>query len=73
MTNKINETKCPLCGVENNCMAHSEQPCWCTQVKVPMELLEFVPENTKGKACICLNCIQKFEANPSEFRINNEY
>ena len=67
MNEIINETICPFCKAKNNCMAHSEKPCWCIQVKVPQELLELVPENKKRKTCICLTCIQTFKDNPKEF------
>jgi hypothetical protein len=60
MTNQRDEMICPLCGNPNNCMAHSEHPCWCLDVKVPKELIELLPVTHKGKACICLDCIQKF-------------
>ena len=60
MTDHLNENICPLCGNPNNCMAHSEQRCWCIDVKVPKELIDLVPAPQQGKACICLDCIEKF-------------
>ena len=68
MKQVVDETICPFCGAENNCMAHSEETCWCTRVKVPQELVELVPENQKGKACICLDCIEAFKDNPRKFK-----
>ena len=55
---KVNEMLCPLCGKPNQCMAHSETPCWCNQVTIPEALIAIVPQQTKGKACICQSCIQ---------------
>ncbi len=51
---------CPLCQAQNNCMAYSETPCWCNNIKVPQELIDLVADELKGKTCICLACIQAF-------------
>lgn len=61
MPDKIDEKICPICGRDNNCMAHSNEPCWCNKVKIPQELLDLVPESKKQKVCICLKCIQGFK------------
>lgn len=55
---------CPLCGKENGCgyekgMDHFT--CWCATIDVPKELREQVPDELKGKACICRDCINKFK------------
>jgi hypothetical protein len=57
--NRLNDKICPLCGQPNYCKAH-DGDCWCTKVKVPKELIEKVPEDKKGKACICKTCIDKY-------------
>jgi hypothetical protein len=56
-------TLCPLCGEPNRCAMEVERatgvkqpPCWCTQVKFEAELLSRIPENARGKACICPAC-----------------
>jgi len=64
MLDKISETVCPICGKDNKCMAHTNEPCWCNDVEIPQELLELVPESKKKKACICLKCIQNFKDDP---------
>jgi hypothetical protein len=61
MPEKIDEIICPICGRDNNCMAHSSEPCWCNNVEIPQELLDLVPESKKQKVCICLKCIQGFK------------
>lgn len=61
------EKTCLFCGAENNCMAYQENPCWCSKIEVPKELLALVPEDLKRKACICFGCIQKFKANSGDF------
>ncbi len=60
----VNKKICPLCGKENNCgyekgLEHGT--CWCTTIKVPKELLAQVPEEVKGKACVCRDCIIAFK------------
>jgi len=58
----MSENICPICHNSNQCMAKSEKPCWCNNTKVPQGLLDLVPENQKGKSCICLSCIEKFNS-----------
>ena len=67
MLDKISEMICPICGRDNNCMAHSNESCWCNNVKIPQELLDLVPESKKKKACICLKCIQDYKDDPVKF------
>ena len=67
MTGKVIESICPICGKNNNCMAHSDEPCWCLNVEIPQELLDLVPKDKKQKACICLKCIQDFKDDPQRF------
>ena len=59
---KISKIICPLCGKANNCgyengLSHSG--CWCEKIEVPKELREMIPENLKGKACICKLIIKR--------------
>ena len=49
---------CPLCGNDNNCKDNKE--CWCYRVTIPKELLDRIPEDKKGKACVCKTCIDNF-------------
>jgi hypothetical protein len=53
------ERTCPLCGIDNNC-AHGEGGCWCETVVVPKHVLDRVPDDKKGKACICKACVEKY-------------
>ena len=64
---KLIESICPICGKDNNCMAHSNEPCWCNEMEIPKELLDLIPQDKKQKACICLKCIQDFKKNPKKF------
>lgn len=56
-------TRCPLCGQVNQCAMEIERtsgvrqpPCWCTQVDFNRELLERLPAQARGLACICAAC-----------------
>lgn len=52
---------CPLCNNLNLCaVSDTTKPCWCMLEKVPKALISQVPDETKGKACICQACITKF-------------
>ena len=56
---------CPLCGAANGCQLCSpaayKGPCWCVCVEMPEALLSRVPENFRNRACICRNCVEKFQ------------
>ncbi|MFB9254735.1 cysteine-rich CWC family protein [Vibrio agarivorans] len=56
--------RCPLCNQPNQCgqPADSNQPCWCfnKDVQFPKGLLDSVPEEKKGKACICKQCADDY-------------
>ena len=70
---KISKNICPLCGklfweaIRNqmidcgyeNGLSHSG--CWCEKIEVPKELREMIPENLKGKACICKECVINYK------------
>lgn len=61
---KDDKKRCPLCGKENNCAYEKGSDhfsCWCTTIEVPKELRAQIPEELKGKACICRDCIIKFK------------
>ena len=55
----IEERTCPLCGVDNQC-THGAVSCWCETVVVPKHVLDRVPEDKKGKACICKTCVETY-------------
>jgi hypothetical protein len=63
VTSPAAATLCPLCGKANQCAMEIEQatgvkqaPCWCTRVDFIGELLQQVPEESQGTACICATC-----------------
>jgi hypothetical protein len=55
------EKVCPICGQDNNCQ-HGEGRCWCQTVKFPKEILDLIPDDKKGKACVCKSCLEKFQS-----------
>ena len=75
--------KCPLCGKGNDCQRCASDtykgPCWCFKVDMPAELVARVPEDLRGKACICRECVMDFHrqetdvavAGPGDFYFEN--
>ena len=53
---------CPLCGGPNACAlaagATADVVCWCAQEHFPPSLLQRLPVETRGRACICRRCAQ---------------
>ncbi len=51
--------RCPICGGPNDCsMAAGKSECWCAQAKISEEALTRVPEEAKGKVCVCRKCVE---------------
>lgn len=55
MKRYLEQVTCPICGKNNNCR-HSKD-CWCHSVRIPKDLLDLIPVDKKGKACICKSCV----------------
>jgi hypothetical protein len=54
---------CPICRKANQCAMELAkltgkpvEPCWCVDVAFDQSLLDSVPDDAKGKACICFAC-----------------
>jgi hypothetical protein len=51
---------CPLCGGPNGCIPAAggsfDMPCWCAGVTVDPAALARVPEDARGRACLCRAC-----------------
>jgi hypothetical protein len=51
---------CPRCGQPNDCAAARTgsfaTPCWCASVTIAAELLESLPPEDRGRACLCPRC-----------------
>ncbi|SEO13272.1 cysteine-rich CWC family protein [Paenibacillus sp. OV219] len=54
----VSASECPLCRQSNRC--EGNESCWCSREKFPKELIALVPEELKGKACICEACLHAF-------------
>jgi muramoyltetrapeptide carboxypeptidase LdcA involved in peptidoglycan recycling len=50
---------CPLCGKDNNCQ-HGQKECWCSTVEFPQNVIDMIPEDKKGKACVCKSCLERY-------------
>lgn len=65
---------CPLCQKSNACVNVSSEgnaeTCWCNdpEIKFPQKLLEQVPTDAKGLACICRACAMKYNVKYEEAR-----
>jgi hypothetical protein len=58
--NTLDPTRCPLCGVQNECgMAAGQAECWCFSVVVAQQTLERLPQAARGVSCVCKNCAAK--------------
>lgn len=66
MNLKESERSCPLCGQDNNCQ-HGQGKCWCEAAKFPKHILDMIPDDKKGKTCICKSCLEKYQKSPSTF------
>lgn len=57
---------CPLCGAANECAPALQGKCgvecWCTSVTVSQKALARIPDELKGKACLCRACATGQEA-----------
>ncbi|GAA6173319.1 hypothetical protein NBRC116592_29890 [Colwellia sp. KU-HH00111] len=64
----INASLCPICQQDNNCgetlacgtgACNTAAVCWCNsdEVQFSAQVLNKVPDNAKGKACICKRCV----------------
>lgn len=57
---------CPICSQPNECgiaaVQESGADCWCFHETFPKELLEQIPVNKRGKACICKLCLLYYQA-----------
>ncbi|MDT8861223.1 cysteine-rich CWC family protein [Alkalihalobacillus sp. MEB130] len=50
--------KCPICKSDNQCGLES---CWCTNEYFPHEVFELIPNEFKGRSCICKPCLESFK------------
>jgi len=60
---------CPLCAQVNRCAVEIERstgqpqgPCWCAQLRFDAELLNRIPPEARGVACLCPDCATRDSA-----------
>jgi hypothetical protein len=50
-------SRCPLCGKPNQCgMVAGKTTCWCTSVTIPKAVIDLIPSDARGVACVCPEC-----------------
>lgn len=49
--------RCPLCGGPNACgLLLGTRNCWCFSMRIPESVLERIPVELQGLACVCEGC-----------------
>jgi hypothetical protein len=64
----VDPVRCPLCGGANACAmatGRTGEPCWCAKVTVTAAMLERLPADPRGVACLCAACIARLAADAS--------
>lgn len=66
LPDRIDPTRCPLCGTANRCAMEIEratgvpqEACWCRDVDFSADLLARVPAQARRQACICQACASR--------------
>jgi Cysteine-rich CWC len=53
----VDPKRCPLCGNDNACgMEAGKKACWCADVSIRKEVLDRLPSQMRGVACVCESC-----------------
>ena len=50
---------CAICGEPNDCAMAEQRPlteCWCATATIDPAALARVPEEKRGKVCLCPSC-----------------
>lgn len=55
---KMSDKNCSKCGDSFSCK-HEEMGCWCEQVELSMEALNYLKEHFDN--CLCPGCLKTFE------------
>lgn len=69
MSDEVREKLCPFCANPNRCGVDLAGGCWCGGIEIPIEMIELLPE--RGKACICIECVNTYIKDPHDFILNN--
>jgi hypothetical protein len=53
----IDPQRCPVCGHPNECaMVAGKGVCWCFNERISPEVMERIPQEARGIACLCSEC-----------------
>ncbi|MCA8978341.1 MAG: cysteine-rich CWC family protein [Planctomycetes bacterium] len=56
----VDPARCPLCGQPNQCvMATADdagRECWCAAARIAATVLDSIPADALGQACLCARC-----------------
>jgi hypothetical protein len=56
-TTPLTPDRCPLCGEPNACaMAADGGACWCFTTPIAEGVIERIPPDQRGRACVCARC-----------------
>jgi predicted Fe-S protein YdhL (DUF1289 family) len=56
---------CPLCGGDNDCgAAAGRDTCWCHATTIAPNVLAGVPQQARGRVCVCAACARGEVASP---------
>jgi hypothetical protein len=70
MSAPVDPRRCPLCREPNACgMADGGITCWCFATKIPADVLESVPPDSRDKVCVCEACATGKRARDKPLRI----
>ncbi|PCI43688.1 MAG: hypothetical protein COB51_11225 [Moraxellaceae bacterium] len=70
MSESTSDKICPFCKQDNRCGVQMSSGCWCEALEIPAALIELLPENSRGKSCICLACVDSYKADEGLFKAN---
>lgn len=65
----MNKQACPFCKNDNDCKVNERSSCWCSRADVSPQLIDLLPEYLKGRACICLVCVNAFNGDAVAFKL----
>tara|TARA_R110000868_G_scaffold134243_2_gene346151 strand:- start:309 stop:527 length:219 start_codon:yes stop_codon:yes gene_type:complete len=63
-----NKQICPFCQQANQCGVNAAKGCWCLSQTIPPRLINLLPAKMQGKDCICAQCVDAFNLDPTAFK-----